>query len=426
MIKEDFLHYLWKYKLFNFSKLKSANDENIQIINVGMHNRNSGPDFFNAQIIIEEQLWAGNVEIHIKSSDWYVHKHEKNNDYDNVILHVVWDNDMPIFRRNNSQVTVLILSNYVNENFILNYRKLFSQKQVWIHCENGIHNTNNFLWKHWKEQLYVERLHQKSTQIVDFLDASKNDWEAVLFKLLAKNFGLKVNQGAFMNMANSFNFSIVRKNRNNITQLEALFFGQSGMLEKEIQDNYYQNLQKEYQFLQVKYKIFPIYSNEVKFFRLRPNNFPTIRISQLVMLYVTHQNLFSKLMSIDTINDYYDLLCVSTSKYWETHFTFTNLSVKRKKPITKSFVDLLLINTIIPLKFVYQKSLGKLDEEKIIQLMLQLKPEKNAIIEKFNMLEVKSDNALETQALLQLKKEYCVRQKCLQCAIGNDLLRAIK
>lgn len=384
---------------------------------------NSGPDFFNAQLKINGQLWAGNIEIHIKSSDWYVHNHEQDSAYDNVIIHVVWEDDMPIFRNDNSQLTTLILKNYVNDNLINNYYKLFSKKQSWINCENDIKSIDTFLLNNWKECLYIERLNNKSTQILSLLKQSKNDWEAVLFKMLAQNFGLKVNGDAFMNMANSFDFSLVRKNQNNKIQLEALFFGQSGMLHKNIEEVYYVELQKEYQFLSEKYNITAIATDTVKFFRLRPNNFPTIRLSQLANLYVLHQNLFSKLISITVVNDYYDLLKVETSKYWESHYSFTSLSSKRKKVLTKQFIDLVLINTIIPLKFVYQKYIGKLDEEHILQLIQEIKPEKNSIIDKFNTLEISSKNAFESQALLQLKNEYCTKQKCLQCAIGNNLLK---
>lgn len=423
LIQEYFLHYLWKHKLFNVVKLQTTNNEDVQIINSGIHNMNSGPDFFNAQLKINEQLWAGNVEIHIKSSDWYVHNHEQDSAYDNVIIHVVWEDDMPIFRNDNSSLTTLILKDYVDQALIDNYYKLFSKKQSWINCENDIKRVDSFLLNNWKERLYIERLNDKSAQILSLLKQSKNDWEAVLFMMLAKNFGLKVNGDSFMNMANSFDFSLVRKNQNNNIQLEALFFGQSGMLHKNIEDAYYVELQKEYQFLSKKYNITAIAKDTVKFFRLRPNNFPTIRLSQLANLYVLHQNLFSKLINITGASDYYDLLKIETSKYWESHYSFTSLSSKRKKVLTKSFIDLLLINTIIPLKFVYQKYIGKLNEEHILELIQQIKPEKNSIIGKFNTLGVSSKNAFESQALLQLKKEYCTKQKCLQCAIGNSLLK---
>ena len=424
MIKEDFLHYLWNFKLFDTSKLISSTKESIQIINSGIPNLNSGPDFFNAKISIDNQVWAGNVEIHVKSSDWYVHNHENDIAYDNVILHVVWEDDVQIFRKDNSVITTIELKKYVNTDLFKSYKKLFSKKKVWINCENNISQIDDFVWGNWKERLYLERLNDKSNHILNLLKESNNNWEAVLFKLLAKNFGLKVNGNSFFNMANSFDFSIWIKNQHKLENLEALLFGQSALLIDDVEDSYFQNLKKEYDFLQVKYRLKPIHKSEVNFFRLRPNNFPTIRLSQLANLYATHSNLFSKLFSINKIEDYYDLLQINTSEYWETHYSFKSISTKRKKILTKSFIDLLLINTIIPLRFIYQKHIGKQNIELLLQLIQQIKPEKNSIIDKFNSLKIKTENALQTQALLQLKNEYCSKQKCLQCSIGNTLLKS--
>jgi len=422
LIQEDFLHYLWNLKLFDTLNLVSINNESIQIINTGIPNTNSGPDFFNAQIKIDNQVWAGNVEIHIKSSDWYVHNHENDLAYDNVILHVVWEDDMQIFRKDNSVIPTLVLKEYIDMKVLKSYQKLFAKKQVWINCEKDINQIDNFVFDNWLERLYLERLQSKSELILDLLQQSNNDWEAVLFKLLAKNFGLKVNGDSFLQLANSFDFSIFRKNQAKVENLEVLLFGQAALLNADFEDIYFQNLKKEYAFLQVKYQLKPIHQSELKFFRLRPNNFPTIRLSQLANLYATHQNLFSKLLSITKIEDYYDLLQVTTSAYWETHYSFKSTSNKRAKKLTKSFIDLLLINTIIPLRFVYQKYIGKLDEELILQLIQQINPEKNGIITKFNSLNIKTKNALQTQALLQLKNEYCNKNKCLQCAVGTELL----
>jgi len=424
LIKEDFLHYLWNFKLFDTSKLISSTKESIQIINSGIPNLNSGPDFFNAKISLDNQVWAGNVEIHVKSSDWYVHNHENDIAYDNVILHVVWEDDVQIFRKDNSVITTIELKKYVNTDLFKSYKKLFSKKKVWINCENNISQIDDFVWGNWKERLYLERLNDKSNHILNLLKESNNNWEAVLFKLLAKNFGLKVNGNSFFNMANSFDFSIWIKNQHKLENLEALLFGQSALLIDDVEDSYFQNLKKEYDFLQVKYRLKPIHKSEVNFFRLRPNNFPTIRLSQLANLYATHSNLFSKLFSINKIEDYYDLLQINTSEYWETHYSFKAASKKRKKVLTKSFIDLLLINTIIPLRFIYQKHIGKQNIELLLQLIQQIKPEKNSIIDKFNYLKIKTENALQTQALLQLKNEYCSKQKCLQCSIGNTLLKS--
>ncbi|WP_028283631.1 DUF2851 family protein [Olleya marilimosa] len=421
-MQEDFLHYLWKLKKFETLNLQTTKGEQVVIQNVGTHNYHTGPDFFNAQLIIAGQLWAGNVEIHIKSSDWYVHNHEVDPNYDNVILHVVWEHDTPVFRKDNSEIPTIQLKSYVSQVALNNYAKLFNSKQTWINCENTITNVNPFIVTNWLERLFFERLESKAKAIEAILIASNNNWEAVLFKLLAKNFGLKVNGDAFFSLANSFDFSVVRKQQSNLQGLEALFFGQANMLEDDIQEAYYIALQKDYAFLKQKFKIDNTSVSPFQFFRLRPPNFPTIRLSQLANVYHMHHNLFSKVIASDSVADIYKLFSVSTSPFWESHYTFDKVSSARKKHITKSFVDLLLINTIIPLKFCYAKQQGKSIEEEIVNLMQQLKPEKNGIVDKFASLKVVSESALESQAIIQLKNLYCDKNRCLKCAIGNTIL----
>lgn len=421
-MQEDFLHYIWKLKKFECSNLKTTNNELVEIVSVGHHNLNSGPDFFNAQIRIDYQLWAGNVEIHVKSADWFVHNHEVDSAYDNVILHVVWEHDTEIFRKDNSHIPTLELKEYVTNEVLNNYQKLFSKSNKWINCEHDFDSVKEFTILNWLERLYFDRLERKSIEIESLLESSANNWEAVLFKMLAKNFGLKVNGESFLSIANSFDFSIIRKHQTNLLSLEALFFGQAGLLEENIQDPMYIKLVNEYKFLKQKFNLSNTTVEPLQFFRLRPPNFPTIRLSQLANLYNQHQNLFSKIIETDSIEEFYKLIKVSTTQYWETHYIFGKASKPSKKLITKPFIDLLLINTIIPIKFSYAKQVGKLNEETILKLIDNILSEKNRIVEKFNELKPVSKSALQSQALIQLKNEYCTKNKCLQCAIGNDIL----
>ncbi|MBU3823059.1 DUF2851 family protein [Flavobacteriaceae bacterium XHP0103] len=423
-MQEDFLHYIWKYKKLDISKIKTTHGDAISIRSVGQHNFNAGPDFFNAKLKIGDQLWAGNVEIHINSSDWYLHNHELDKTYDNVILHVVWEHDTDVFRKDNSVIPTLELKPYVSKLTLNNYEKLFSKSDKWINCEHDFPSINNFKIKNWLERLYFERLERKSEDINRLLAFSKNDWEAVLFKMMAKNFGLKVNGDAFLSISESIDFSIIRKSQSELIILEALFYGQAGMLEEDIQNPYYFELQKEYKFLKQKFSLKNESVATVQFFRLRPSNFPTIRLSQLATLYHENQNLFSKIIEINTLEGFYDLFSVSTSPFWESHYTFNKSSKTTKKVLTKAFVDLLLINAIIPLKFSYAKFQGHNIEESIISLIESISSEKNSIIEKFNSLKPVSSSALQSQALLQLKNEYCNKNKCLQCAIGSSLLQS--
>ncbi|MFE3871713.1 DUF2851 family protein [Flavobacterium sp. ZS1P70] len=421
-MKEDFLHYLWKFKKFDALNLKTSNEEEITIINVGQYLELAGPDFFNAQITIGQQKWAGNVEIHLKSSDWYVHHHERDSAYENVILHVVWEHDAEIFRRNNSEIPVLELKQYVEKETIDNYQSLVSPKS-WIFCEKQLVDIDEFTLKNWQERLFFERLERKSQPIFDLLERTNQDWESVLFCLLVKNFGLNTNGEIFLKIALSIPFSIIRKESFEIENLEALLFGTAGLLDSEKEDNYFKDLKFRYFYLLHKYQLEKNAIEPVQFFKHRPDNFPTIRLSQLANLYHSQQNLFSKINTLSSLKDIYEVFQVSASDYWLNHYHFDKESPKKKKLLSKSFIDLIIINTIIPLQFAYAKSQGKEISEDLISLLNEVAPEKNAIVDKFSFFGIKAKSAFETQSLLQLKNEYCNKSKCLECAVGIELLK---
>ena len=422
-MKEEFLHYVWKYKLFSLKKLKGTKSEEIIIIKSGIQNSNSGPDFLNAHLLIDGQKWVGNVEIHLKSSDWYCHNHQEDVSYDAVILHVVLEEDVEVFMKDNKSIPTLALKNKIDSNLLKNYKGLFANSEKWIPCEKDIGHIDSFLLNNWLERLYIERLEEKSILIKQLLLKTNNDYEAVLFQLLCKNFGMKVNADAFLLLSQSIDFSIIRKESYNESTFSALLFGQAGFLNKNIEDVYYKALQKEYMYLKHKYKLQEVNNNLFQFFRMRPNNFPTIRIAQLVALYFNIQNLFSKLMDMDRLEEIYLLLSVDVSEYWKNHYTFEKESKKTSKKVTKSFVVLLVINTIIPLRFVYRKGMGTRNDMSFMNLLRQLPPEKNNIICKFNEYGIGAKTAFESQGLLQLKNNYCNKNECLKCSIGNFLLK---
>ncbi|TJY36380.1 DUF2851 family protein [Pontimicrobium aquaticum] len=422
-MQEDFLHYIWQYKKFNTLQLATTQNESLIIESVGTHNHNTGPDFFNAKLIIAKQLWAGNVEIHVNASDWYVHNHENDANYDNVILHVVWEHDTDIYRKDQTVIPTLELKQYISKEALLSFDKLFAKKQSWINCENDFALVNDFTIQNWLERLYFERLERKANNIELLLKPCNNSWEEVLFKMLAKNFGLKVNGEAFLSIANSFEFSVLRKQQSKQQSLEALLFGQAGLLETDVQEVYVQELQRVYKFLKTKFQLTNASVLPVQFFRLRPSNFPTIRLSQLASLYHSHSNVFSKIIEAKTVEELYVIFNVKTSSFWETHYTFSKVSKRSVKRLTKSFVNLLIINTIAPLKFSYAKYQGKNNDDLVMGIIQQLPPEKNSIVNKYNTLKEVSQSALQSQALLQLKNEYCNKNKCLQCAIGSTLIR---
>ena len=422
-MKEDFLHHLWKFKKFDTINLKTSNGEEIIIISVGQYLELAGPDFFNAQITIDNQKWAGNVEIHIKSSDWYVHQHERDSGYENVILHVVWENDTAIFRSDNSEIPVLELKNYVDRETVLNYQSLLSPKS-WIFCEKQIKDVDDFVLKNWQERLFFERLERKAQPIFELLGKTNQDWEAVLFLLLAKNFGLNTNGEIFLKIAHAIPFSVIRKESFEVENLEAIVFGSAGLLDLEKEDNYYKDLKFRYFYLLHKYQIDKTFVEPVQFFKHRPDNFPTIRLSQLANLYHTHQNLFSKISTVNSLSSIYEIFQITASNYWQNHYQFDKESPKKKKMLSKSFIDLIVINTIIPLQFAYAKSIGKENSEDLILLLNDISCEKNAIIDKFSSFGITPKNAFESQSLLQLKNEYCNKSKCLECAIGIELLKS--
>lgn len=421
-MKEDFLHYVWQFKKFNVLDLKTVQGENIDIINAGQYLQLAGPDFFNAQLIIGNQKWAGNVEIHIKSSDWYVHNHERDEAYDNVILHVVWEHDTEVFRQDNSEIPVLELKNYIAPDTLENYNVLSAAK-TWIYCEKELATIDSFVFENWKERLLLERLERKAMPILQLATATENDWEAVLFCFLAKSFGLNTNGDIFYKIARSIPFAVVRRESFEVENLEALFFGRAGLLDIDHEDVYFKDLKSRYDYICHKYQIPEVHIDMVQFFKHRPDNFPTIRLAQLAQLYHEHQNLFSKITQGISIQGIYEVFEVQVSPYWQTHYKFDKESAKKRKALTSSFIDLIIVNTVVPFRFAYGKSIGKENSEELIALLQDIVPEKNNIIDKFKSFKLDVKSAYDTQSLLQLKNEYCSSKRCLQCAVGLELLK---
>lgn len=424
-MKEDFLHYLWKFKKFDTLNLKTVNQEDVTIINTGNYLELAGPDFFNAQIKIGDQKWAGNVEIHLKTSDWYLHLHQKDPAYENVILHVVWEHDSDIYRKNNTEIPVLVLKQYVSSDTISNYNSLKSPKS-WIYCEKQIAGLPNFVFRNWQERLFFERLERKSQIIFELLKETNQDWEAVLFYLLAKNFGLNINGNAFLQMAKSIPFSIIRKESFQLENLEALFFGSVGLLDTDKEDVYFKDLKFRYFYLLHKYNIEKVYTEPVQFFRHRPDNFPTIRLAQLAGLYHKHQNLFSKIIMLKSATEIYEVFGVTSGLYWQNHYQFDKETSKKSKSLSHNFIDLVVINTIVPIQFAYSKVKDESMAEDLISILDGISPEKNAVIEKFKFFGVSCESAFQTQSLLQLKSQYCDTNGCMKCAVGVELLKDTK
>lgn len=419
---EEFIHYLWKYKLL-FPNLFLVSGESISVIDAGVHNTDSGPDFFNAKIKIGDTVWAGNIEIHIKSSDWYTHKHHLDKAYDNIILHVVHQDDSTIKTKDKLPVATLEISKSYNHSLFERYQD-FMNSRNWIACEKLFYKIDRFVINNWLDRLLVERLETKATEIQAQLKFNKNNWERTFYEFLARNFGFKVNTLPFDLLAKSLPLNYLAKHKNNLLQLEALFFGQAGLLAANSKVEYSQSLFKEYEFLKHKYRLTSMDSHLWRFMRLRPSNFPTIRIAQFACLVHKSSHLFSKILEANSVKELISLFDVSVSEYWKNHFSFGKKSALKPKKLGKDSIYLILINTIIPFMFVYgQSAKDHLLADRCLRFLDQIPGELNSVIKKWISLGMSCRTAFNTQALLQLKSEYCSRKKCLSCAVGNDLLK---
>lgn len=419
-MKESILHYVWQYKLFSASAMKTTDGDAVEVIDTGRLNTDAGPDFFNAKLKIGDTLWAGNVEFHDRSSDWNRHKHAGNNAYDNVILHIVNEIDAEVIRTNGERIPQLVLR--FSENIQRNYDELFAARK-WIYCEDKIDLVPDILINTWKNSLLTERLERKTSEIEHLLEQSQNHWEEAFYISLARSFGFGTNSQAFETMAKSMPLGVLAKHKDNLFQLEALLLGQAGFLEKDEKDAYNAELKKEYRFLQTKYKLSPMEVSQWKLLRLRPDNFPTIRLVQFADLIHHSSGLFSKVLDTTDYKKLRSLFNCCVSEYWQKHYLFGNETIASKKNLGNNSIDILLINTVVPFLFAYGKKRN--DEnlsERAVTLLEKLKPEKNTVVTKWQFLGLKCESAFDSQALLQLKKNYCDEKKCLKCRIGHKIL----
>jgi hypothetical protein len=421
-MKEDFMYFLWKYRLLK-PDLMTTQGLAVRVINPGMQNKDSGPDFFAAQVHIGDTLWAGNIEIHINSSDWNRHGHQDDDAYGNIILHVVMKHDMDILDKKGNVLPVLELQSCFERGLLGKYESILASK-TWVPCENYIPQANSMIVMNWLSRLLVERLENKTGEIIKFLKYFDNNWEQTFYYFLSRNFGFKVNSSPFALLSQNTPYALLAKHKNDLTLLEALLFGQAGMLEQDFHEAYPELLKKEYQFLRHKYNLQPMDKSLWKFGKLRPSNFPTIRISQFARLIHLSSGLFSKIMECDSFDQIQKLLAVNCTPYWESHYVFDKTSSRKTKNLGRSAIENLTINTIVPLKFIYGVERMKPQiKDQAVALLAELPPEENATVSKWDQAGIKAANAAESQALLELKKYYCTPRKCLDCSIGLCLIK---
>jgi hypothetical protein len=419
---EDLLHYIWRFQRF-MGTLTTVEGKSLEIKYTGIYNTNAGPDFLEAKVCIGSTLWAGNIELHLRSSDWYQHKHHLDNAYDNIILHVVYEHDKDILDKNGNEVETLELKNFIDQELLDTYQRFIKNKD-WIPCVGALGSVDEFIVSNWLESVAFERLQKKVEDIFGKLTLYKNNWEQVFYETIARNFGFNLYAEAFELLAKSLPLTYIAKHKNNLFQIEALLFGQAGFLDRTFKDEYPNKLKTEYDYLSKKFGLQPIANHLWKFLRNRPANFPTIRIAQFAYLLHRSSALFSKIIECDSVGQLRALFDFSCSDYWKNHYTFDVLSPYASKKPGKTTINLLLINTVVPFVFAYGKQ--KDDSryiEKALDYLDELPAEKNSIIDNYKKYGLTAKNARQSQAMIQLYKFYCLPKSCLKCSIGDQILK---
>lgn len=424
-MKEEFLHFLWKYSLYDTDKLTDSEGKRIIVISPGDYNRDSGPDFFNARLKIAGTEWAGNVEIHVLSSHFDLHGHNFDPAFDNIILHAVGVNDKKVYNSKGKE----LLTEELHYDYRLydKYLNLVNNPFI-IACQPEIKEIDPFFIRSWLSTLVIERMQEKSGQIMKIFSETGNDWEETFYRLLSRYFGFRVNTEPFEMLANALPFRIIRKHSDNRFQIEAMLFGAAGLLDEglfreAVKDDYYLSLIKEFKILSVKYSLHPVHGWLWKFARLRPANFPTIRLSQLAAMLSVSGGLFSKVLEAEHINDLKDMFEVTASDYWDDHFIFGRKSRKYPKSTGSQATDIFLINAVIPAIFVFGQSRDSHDLcEKAIAFLEDISPEDNSITGEWRIAGINADSAFSSQALIQLRNNYCKKRRCLDCRIGSRLI----
>ena len=428
---EQLLHYTWKHKLYPLKELTTSDGQRVEIVDPGLHNRNAGPDFFNAKIRIGSTMWVGNVEIHDKSSDWYQHGHDKDSRYDNVVLHVAAELDTEVMKSNGEYVPQLQLS--VPDDVLTHYDEL-QKTDEYPPCYKVIPHLSALIIHSWMAALQTERLEQKTEAIRKRAELCNGSWEDAYFVTLARNYGFGINGEVFEQWAYNIPLNAVAHHRDDLFQIEAIFMGQSGLLELDsipeyyqkdaLNDGYFAKLRNEYQYLAHKFSMKPIDFKLWRFLRLRPQNFPHIRISQLANLYYQQKAGLSQLIECETLDELKNVLKSQVTPYWETHYTFGSTSPKNEKHLSYGSINLLMINTAIPMLFAYGRHTTKeVLCDKAFDFLEQLKAENNHIIRMWQQVGLPVKTAGDSQALIQLKKEYCDKKECLRCRFGYEYLR---
>jgi hypothetical protein len=421
MVSEKLLHFIWRHQYFNKELLTTVEGEPVEIQFPGNHNSNQGPDFLNGRIQLNDSVWIGNIEIHINASDWDAHGHSQDVNYKNIILHVVWNYDKEVTSAN--KFPTLELQALIPKIMLQRY-KMLQEKERFVPCENFLPSLSKLAWVSWKERLCVERLQNISTHIFANLKLSNNHWEEVFWWRLARNFGIRLNSDLFEQAAKTISATVLAKHRNNLLKTEALLFGQTNLLPAEPIDAYTISLKTEFEFLKKMHRLADV-KIQPAYLRMRPAGFPTVRIAQLSALIVHSNHLFMQSVETRTIKELKKLLQICASEYWDHHYTFGEVSTRQPKKMGFEMSNNIIINTIVPMVFSYGLYRNETQlKEKAIRWLLEITAEQNQFTRKWSLYNVENENAFDSQALLHLKTAYCTPRRCLECAVGNQLMAA--
>ncbi len=421
-MNERLLQFIWQFQYYNTQSLQTTEGEPLVIEKPGSWNHHQGPDFSEAVIRIGSTKWVGNIELHLCSSDWEKHRHDGNEHYRNIILHVVWEDDAPLYDSHKNRVPTLVLQHRIPKLLLERYLQMM-QTMGTVPCQIFLPALNPLSWSAWKERLAAERLTRKSEQVLSFLAQTNNHWEEVCWWLLAANFGIKVNAVLFEQVAQSLSVNVLAKHRGQVHQLEALLLGQANLLSARYEDDYAIMLQREYRFLKKKYQLSPV-SKQPAFLRMRPAAFPTIRLSQLAMLLHKTTAFFSQVKETTDLTSMLDQFMITANDYWHYHYRFDEETAFQPKHLGRQMAENILINTVIPVLFTYGLyTKEETCKDKAIHWLYQLSAEHNHLTRGWQQSGVLNTSALDSQALIELTNHYCSHRRCLECAVGNRVLR---
>ena len=435
-MNEDLLSFIWRFQYFEASDLRTETGERIQIIRTGYLNTNAGPDFSDARIRIGGVEWVGSIEIHTKSSDWQLHRHSDDHAYESVVLHVVWENDAPIYRPDKTLLPVLALKGLVRLSILERYAALMNAQLTYepagIPCREQFSTINELQKFSMLDRVLLERLDKKASKVLELYHSNQQDWEETAYQWLGQHFGFKLNDPAFLRLTQIIPLRILQKHRNQLIQLEALLFGCGGLIpdkpkNDEPEESYITELRREYQFLANKYQLTDLQMNthEFKFLRLRPAGFPTIRLSQFASLLNTNSTLFSTLVSSQNIKDLHQLFSLKQSDYWIHHFQFGKKSKSYVPSMGKDAINLLIINAAVPLMVAYSKQRQQPELlDKALNWLSEIPSENNRIIREWETLGMVVKSAADSQSLIEWYNQYCTKKKCLECIVGAALVRS--